>query len=49
MSEPFLHVPYAKSVHGEEEVEAVVAVIRSSTLMGHRTREFEARVAELFG
>ena len=49
MSSGFLHVPYARSVHGEEELEAVCRVIRSTTQMGAHTRKFEERVAKLFG
>lgn len=43
-----IRVPYGKSVHGEEEIAAVVDVLRGSTQMGGRVREFEARVAGLF-
>jgi len=43
-----LRVPYGQSVHGEEEIAAVVQVLRTSTQMGPRVREFEARVAALF-
>jgi CDP-6-deoxy-D-xylo-4-hexulose-3-dehydrase len=45
---PFMHVPYGKSVHGEEEIEAVVSVLRISTQMGKHVREMEERVAALF-
>ncbi len=44
----YLSVPYGKSVHGEEEIAAVVEVLRTSTLMGKNVREMEARVAHLF-
>ena len=44
----YIHVPYGKSVHGEEEVEAVVKVLRSSTQMGKNVREMESRVADLY-
>ncbi len=44
-----MRVPYALSVSGEEEVEAVVNVLRSSTLPGKHVRDFEARIAALFG
>lgn len=44
----FLHVPYGKTVHGEEEIEAVVHVLRTSTQMGTNVREFEAKVAALY-
>ncbi len=43
-----MRIPYACSVHGEAEVEAVVEVLRTSTQMGRRVREFERRVASLF-
>jgi len=43
-----LHVPYGKSVHGEEEIAAVVNVLRTSTQMGHYVREMERKVADLF-
>jgi CDP-4-dehydro-6-deoxyglucose reductase, E1 len=43
-----LRVPYGQTVHGEEEIAAVVDVLRTSTQMGTRVRAFEARVAELF-
>lgn len=43
-----INVPYGKSVHGEEEIEAVVSVLRSSTQMGKSVREMEQRVAHLF-
>jgi CDP-6-deoxy-D-xylo-4-hexulose-3-dehydrase len=44
----FIHVPYGKTVHGEEEIEAVVSVLRSSTQMGKHVREMEQKVADLF-
>jgi CDP-6-deoxy-D-xylo-4-hexulose-3-dehydrase len=43
-----LRVPYGQSVHGEEEIAAVVEVLRTGTQMGARVRDFEARVARLF-
>jgi CDP-6-deoxy-D-xylo-4-hexulose-3-dehydrase len=43
-----LRVPYGQTVHGEEEIAAVVEVLRTSTQMGARVRAFETRVAELF-
>jgi len=42
-------VPYGKTVHGEEEIEAVVKVLRNSTQMGKNVREMERKVADLFG
>lgn len=41
-------VPYGKTVHGEEEIEAVVSVLRTSTQMGKHVREMETKVAALF-
>ena len=44
----YIHVPYGKSVHGEEEIEAVVNVLRTSTQMGKNVREMEEKVAALY-
>ena len=41
-------MPYGKSVHGEEEIEAVVNVLRTSTQMGKNVREMEEKVAKLY-
>src|SRR3990167_2853066 len=43
-----LHVPYGKTVHGEEEIAAVVKVLRTSTQMGRHVRDMEEQVAKLF-
>ena len=43
-----MRVPYGQTVHGEEEIAAVVDVLRGSTQMGTRVRTFETRIAELF-
>jgi len=43
-----LLVPYAQSVHGEEEINAVVNVLKTSTQMGPKVHEFETKVAALF-
>ena len=43
-----IHVPYGMTVHGEEEIEAVVHVLRTSTQMGKHVREMEEKVATLF-
>ena len=48
MKEQFIHVPYGKSVHGQEEMEAVKKVLRTSTQMGPRVREMEENIATLF-
>jgi CDP-6-deoxy-D-xylo-4-hexulose-3-dehydrase len=43
-----IKVPYGTTVHGEEEIEAVVNVLRTSTQMGKHVREMEERVAKLY-
>ncbi len=45
---PAIRVPYAMTVHGEEEIAAVVHVLRTSTQMGVHTREFESKIAVEF-
>ena len=45
----YLRVPYALSVSDEEEIEAVANVMRTSTLPGPNVREFEEKIAGLFG
>lgn len=49
LSQKNLRVPYGLSVHGKEEITAVVEVLKGNTALGDRTREFEERVAKLFG
>lgn len=44
----YIPVPYGKTVHGEEEIEAVVNVLRTSTQMGKHVREMEERIAALY-
>ncbi|HVA96954.1 MAG TPA: aminotransferase class I/II-fold pyridoxal phosphate-dependent enzyme [Candidatus Acidoferrales bacterium] len=45
-----LRVPYGLAVHGKEEEERVLAVLREHrTIMGKETAEFEKKVASLFG
>lgn len=43
-----MRVPYGMTVHGQEEIDAVVEVLRTSTQMGKNVREFEEKVAKLF-
>jgi CDP-6-deoxy-D-xylo-4-hexulose-3-dehydrase len=43
-----MRVNYGQSVHGQEEIDAVVECLQSSTQMGRRVREMEQRVAALF-
>ncbi len=42
------YVPYGTTVHGEEEINAVVNVLKTSTQMGKHVRELESKVAELY-
>ncbi len=45
-----MRVPYALAVHGEEEERAVLEVLRNHrTIMGEKTKEFETKIATLFG
>ena len=43
-----MRVNYGQSVYGEEEISAVIDVLRSSTQMGARVRVMQERVASLF-
>jgi CDP-4-dehydro-6-deoxyglucose reductase, E1 len=43
-----MRVNYGQTVHGEEEIAAVVEVLRTSTQMGARVRAMQERVASLF-
>ncbi|MGD1844428.1 MAG: DegT/DnrJ/EryC1/StrS family aminotransferase [Salibacteraceae bacterium] len=47
-AQQYLSVPYGKSVHGEEEIEAVLNVLRTTTQMGKHVREMEERVSTLY-
>jgi CDP-4-dehydro-6-deoxyglucose reductase, E1 len=44
----YIHVPYGRTVHGEDEVAAVVNVLRTSTQMGKNVREMEERISALY-
>lgn len=44
----YLSVPYGRTVHGEEEIAAVVEVLKTSTQMGPHVRQIENQVAKLF-
>tara|TARA_Y100001933_G_scaffold82762_1_gene84235 strand:- start:2921 stop:4120 length:1200 start_codon:yes stop_codon:yes gene_type:complete len=41
-------ISYAKTVYGQEEINAVVKCLGESTQMGKYSREFESNIAELF-
>ncbi|MFD1795026.1 NarL family transcriptional regulator [Paracoccus aurantiacus] len=43
-----MRVNYGQTVHGEEEIDAVVKVLRSSTQMGKHVREMQEGVTALF-
>lgn len=43
-----IRVPYGQTVHGEEEINAVIEVLRTSTQMGKHVREMQDNVAALF-
>jgi len=45
----YLRVPYGCTVHGEEEINAVVECLKTSTQMGKHVSKMEERVAQLFG
>ena len=48
MKNEYIRVPYGSTVHGPDEIEAVVKVLNTSTQMGLKTKEFESEVARLF-
>ena len=48
MKSKYLRVPYGLSVHGNEEINAVVKVLKSSTQMGKNVTTFEKKIAKLF-
>jgi CDP-6-deoxy-D-xylo-4-hexulose-3-dehydrase len=41
-------ISYAKTVYGQEEIDAVVKCLSESTQMGNYSRKFEKKIAELF-
>jgi CDP-6-deoxy-D-xylo-4-hexulose-3-dehydrase len=48
LAQQFISVPYGRTVHGEEEIAAVVNVLRTSTQMGKHVHGMEEQVAHLF-
>ena len=46
--EKFIRVPYGSTVHGEEEIAAVVEVLNTTTQMSKNVLEFESKIAESF-
>lgn len=47
-TDQYPHVPYGKTVHGQEEIDAVVEVLKTSTQMGKNVRALEDRIAGLY-
>ena len=41
-------ISYAKTVYGQEEIDAVVKCLGESTQMGNYSRKFESEIAKLF-
>lgn len=44
-----IRVPYGFSVHGQEEIDAVVEVLRGNTAIGEKTAALEEKVSKMFG
>jgi len=42
------NISYAKTVYGQEEIDAVVKCLNESTQMGNYARQFESKIADLF-
>ena len=43
-----IRVPYGKSTHGKEEINAVIDILKTSTQMGKSVRLFEKKISHLF-
>lgn len=43
-----MFVPYGMTVHGQEEIDAVVECLKTSTQMGKNVREMENKVSDLY-
>jgi|TARA_B100001059_G_C17802299_1_gene566935 CDP-6-deoxy-D-xylo-4-hexulose-3-dehydrase len=41
-------ISYAKTVYGQEEIDAVIKCLNESTQMGNYSRQFEAKISNLF-
>lgn len=44
-----MRVPYGYSLHGQEEIDAVVEVLKDNTAVGEKTALFEKKIAKMFG
>ena len=45
----FIRVPYNSTVHGQEEINAVIEVLKTSTQMSKNVELFENKIAKIFG
>ena len=43
-----MRVTYGQSVHGREEIKAVIKVLKSSTQMGKNVSALESKISKLF-
>ena len=41
-------ITYGKSIHGKEEINAVLEVLKTSTQMGNKVGNFEKKISTLF-
>ena len=48
MKEKYPRVPYGCTVHGQEEIDAVVEVLNSTTQMGEKVSSFEKEISKIF-
>ena len=44
-----MRVPYGYSVHGQQEINAVVRVLKGNTALSKNVKEFELKIAKMFG
>lgn len=49
MKKNSMRVPYGLSVHGKEEIDAVVKVLKGNTALGPYAKKFEGKIAKMFG
>ena len=47
-SDNFIRVPYGSTVHGQEEIDAVVEVLKTTTQMSKNVSSFERKIAKEF-
>ena len=45
MINDFIRVPYVSTVHDQNEIDAVVNALKTSTQMGHNTKTFDGRIS----